>query len=142
MSRRLAREQVFTLLFQIDFTDSFEEGTEQIERYLAQYPDIESLDTNFILEELEGIRQHQDKIDTTLEKYSEGWKVTRMGKVDRAILRLAVYEIFYATDIPVSVSINEAVELAKKFGEDSSPSFINAVLGKIVQQESLDGYDE
>ena len=142
MSRRLARENVFTLLFQIDFTDSFEEGTKQIERYLRDHQNAENLDMDFIMSELNGIREHQENIDAVLETHSEGWKVVRMGTVDRAILRLAVYEILYAEDIPIRVSINEAVELAKKFGEDSSPAYINAVLGKIAEEKGSDKHEK
>ena len=67
-----------------------------------------------------------------LEEVSEGWKVKRMGKVDLAIMRLAVYEMKYDEEIPVRVAINEAVEIAKKYGQDSSPSFINGILAKVA----------
>ncbi|NLP46602.1 MAG: transcription antitermination factor NusB [Epulopiscium sp.] len=141
MSRRLAREEVFKLVFQIDFVQNSDEKREQIELYFSQNPKLEKLDTRFIIEEVEGIQSYQKQIDAILEQYAEGWKISRMGKVDLAILRLAVYEIFYALDIPIRVSINEAVELAKKFGEESSPAFVNGVLGKIVSQEQVDADD-
>ncbi|NLL69849.1 MAG: transcription antitermination factor NusB [Epulopiscium sp.] len=141
MSRRLAREQVFKLLFQINFTHTIEEANEQIELYFAENTELEELDTHFILGETRGVLEYQDKIDTILEKYAEGWKISRMGRVDVAILRLAIYEIFYNPEIPIRVSINEAVELAKKFGEDSSPAFINGILGKIISEEQVDSYE-
>ena len=75
------------------------------------------------------------EIDEMLNRTTEGWKTTRMGKVDLAILRLAVYEMKFDEDVPVGVAINEAVELAKRFGRDQSPSFINGILGKLAREE-------
>ena len=71
------------------------------------------------------------EIDKALEDTAEGWKVSRMGKADLTILRLAVYEMEYDEDVPVGVAVNEAVELSKKFGGDESPAFVNGILGKI-----------
>ena len=71
------------------------------------------------------------QIDELLNEASDGWKVSRMGKADLTILRLAVYEMQYDEDVPVGVAVNEAVELSKKFGGDESPAFINGILGKI-----------
>ena len=73
-----------------------------------------------------------DDIDQLLNEKAKGWETERMGKVDLTILRLAVYEILYDEDIPTGVAINEAVELAKKFGQDSSPAFVNGVLAKFA----------
>ncbi|MDE7009463.1 MAG: transcription antitermination factor NusB, partial [Lachnospiraceae bacterium] len=73
-----------------------------------------------------------DEIDAMLNEKAKGWSTNRMGKVDLTILRLAVFEIKYDEEIPTGVAINEAVELAKKFGQDSSPAFINGVLAKFT----------
>ena len=73
-----------------------------------------------------------DEIDQALNERVQGWNTERMGKVDLTILRLAVYEVIYDESIPTGVAINEAVELAKKFGQDSSPSFVNGVLAKFA----------
>ena len=73
-----------------------------------------------------------EKIDSTIEEVSEGWKIKRMGRVDLSIMRLAVYEMKYDEDIPVRVAINEAVEIAKKYGQDNSPSFVNGILAKVA----------
>ena len=73
-----------------------------------------------------------EEIDKIINESSKGWKTTRMGKVDLTLIRLAVYEIKYEEDIPTGVAINEAVELAKKYGTDDSPAFINGVLAKIA----------
>jgi N utilization substance protein B len=82
---------------------------------------------------LEGLRAHREKVDTLIASTSENWSLARMPLVDRSILSLATYEMLYCRDVPASVAINEAVELAKCFGgEDSSPRFVNGVLGKIA----------
>ena len=75
---------------------------------------------------------HLTEIDEKINNITDGWKTSRMGKVDLAIIRLAVYEILFDEDVPTSVAINEAVELAKQFGTDDSPSFVNGVLAKIA----------
>ena len=75
------------------------------------------------------------QIDGILNENAKGWKTSRMNKVDLTILRLAVYELKWDDEIPVGVAINEAVELAKRFGGDESPSFVNGVLGKVAEQE-------
>lgn len=90
--------------------------------------------TDYALGLIRGVQEHQAAIDERLEGASENWALSRMPIVDRSILRLAVYEMFKREDVPVSVSINEAVELAKAFGgEDDSPRFVNGVLGRIAR---------
>lgn len=97
--------------------------------------------TDYALMLIDGVESHRDVIDGYLESTSENWAVSRMPIVDRTILRMAVYEMIYVKDVPVSVAINEAVELAKDFGaEDESPRFVNGVLGRIAKQlEGTDG---
>ena len=131
MSRRELREQLFKLLFRIEF-NAEEEMPQQEEFFLEEEEivrenDRKQLDTKFhnILEKLSGI-------DRELNEKVSGWDTSRMGKVDLTILRLAVYEMEYDEDIPTGVAINEAVELAKKFGQDSSASFVNGVLAKFA----------
>lgn len=80
-----------------------------------------------------GVRDNLADLDTVISKYAEAWSVDRMPVLDRNIIRLALYEIFHEADIPVSVSINEAVEMAKKYGTEDSGKFVNGVLGRIVQ---------
>jgi N utilization substance protein B len=131
MSRRELREQLFKLLFRVEFNEE-EEMPQQEEFFLEEEEidrenDRKQLDAKFhnILEKL-------TDIDRELNEKVSGWDTSRMGKVDLTILRLAVYEIQYDEDIPTGVAINEAVELAKKFGQDSSASFVNGVLAKFV----------
>lgn len=131
MSRRELREQLFKLLFRVEFNEE-EEMPQQEEFFLEEEEidrenDRKQLDAKFhnILEKL-------TDIDCELNEKVSGWDTSRMGKVDLTILRLAVYEIEYDEDIPTGVAINEAVELAKKFGQDSSASFVNGVLAKFA----------
>lgn len=131
MSRRELREQLFKLLFRVEFNEE-EEMPQQEEFFLEEEEidrenDRKQLDTKF-----HNILDKRSDIDRELNEKVSGWDTSRMGKVDLTILRLAVYEIEYDEDIPTGVAINEAVELAKKFGQDSSASFVNGVLAKFA----------
>lgn len=84
---------------------------------------------------IKGIFAHLSELDSLIEKYAENWRVERMPLTDRNILRLALYEIIYESDIPIGVSINEAVELAKAYGTDDSGRFVNGLLGRLVREE-------
>ena len=132
MSRRSARKNAFFLLFQMDFSEAAE--FEQVkEIFFAEKEEpVEEADKAFILSEVEGVHEHMAEIDSLIEQSAKGWDLSRMNKVDLAILRLAVYEMKYG-ETPVGVAINEAVELAKKFSSDEAPAFINGVLGKAAQ---------
>ncbi|MCI6432425.1 MAG: transcription antitermination factor NusB [Oliverpabstia sp.] len=131
MNRRELRESIFQLLFMTEFNLS-EEMAEQKELYLDGIENLQENDQAYIQEKFEKIRDKIPEIDELLNKASKGWKTSRMGKVDLTILRLASYEVLFDEDVPGKVAINEAVELAKKFGGDESPAFINGVLGKVA----------
>ena len=131
MNRRELRESIFQLLFMAEFNPSEEMG-EQKELYLDGIENLQEKDQAYIQEKFEKIRDKIPEIDELLNKASKGWKTSRMGKVDLTILRLASYEVLFDEDVPGKVAINEAVELAKKFGGDESPAFINGVLGKVA----------
>lgn len=135
MSRREIREQIFKLLFRVEFN-----RPEEMDEQAAFFFDTEDNRTNetdakYIVDKLEQIILHLAELDRMLNKRSAGWDTSRMGKVDLTILRLAVYEIIFDENIPESVAINEAVELAKKFGQDNSSSFINGVLSKFTEDK-------
>ena len=130
MKRRELREHIFELLFRIEF-NSTEEMPEQQRLFLEELGEAEPKDQEYIKEKYAKIVEKLPQIDELLNEASDGWKVSRMGKADLTILRLAVYEMQYDEDVPVGVAVNEAVELSKKFGGDVSPAFINGVLGKI-----------
>ena len=130
MGRSELREHIFRILFQIEFHD-MEELEEQVELYFEQLEQIKDKDKTYIKEKYEKIFEMQDEIDGKINEVASGWKTSRMNRADLAILRLAVYEMFYDEDIPVGVAINEAVELAKKYGGAEDAPFINGVLGSL-----------
>ena len=119
MGRREMREHIFKLLFLREFNPS-EEMPDQIRMYFESLEELAPINEAYMQNKYEKILEHLDEIDGTLNLASSGWKVSRMSKVDVNILRLAVYEMKYDEDVPVKVAINEAVELAKKFGGDDS----------------------
>ena len=94
--------------------------------------EITAEDDKYIEEVTVGVKEKEQELDEKIRGHLKGWTMERLNKVDVAILRLAIYEILYREDIPYKVSVNEAVELAKVFSEDSSPSFINGVLAEII----------
>ena len=132
MSRREIREQIFKLLFRVEF-NAREELARQEEFFFADEENAMTEEDNSRISEKFGrIVEKLDSIDQALNEKVQGWDTGRMGKVDLTILRLAVYEMLYDDDIPSGVAINEAVELAKKFGQDSSSSFVNGVLARFA----------
>ena len=132
MSRRELREQIFKLLFRIEF-NAKEEMQEQVGLFFEEEKNqADVADTAYITEKFQKVYDKLEEIDTALNEKVEGWNTGRMGKVDLTVLRLAVYEIMFDEEIPTGVAINEAVELAKKFGQDTSPSFVNGVLAKFA----------
>ena len=131
MSRRELREQLFKLLFRIEF-NAEEEMPQQEEFFLEEEEIVRESDRKQLDAKFHNILEKLEEIDRELNERVSGWNTERMGKVDLTILRLAVYEIEYDEDIPTGVAINEAVELAKKFGQDSSASFVNGVLAKFA----------
>ena len=134
MSRREMREQIFKLLFRVEFNPR-EEIAEQEEFFFSDEENqMAEEDNTLISEKFNKIMDKLDGIDCALNDKVKGWEIGRMGKVDLTILRLAVYEIMYDEEIPTGVAINEAVELAKKFGQDSSSAFVNGVLAKFAQK--------
>ena len=131
MTRRALREQVFLMLFRVEF-HSAEEMEEQMKLYEEQLEGCSEKDTAYILDKFKGIVEKLDEIDAAIGEGSKGWKVSRMAKVDLALIRLAVYEMRYEEDVPVKVAINEAIELAKQYGSDESSAFVNGVLAKLA----------
>ena len=111
MSRREIRENIFKLLFRVEFHDN-DEMQEQFDMIEDELENISETDINYIKDKFNKIVENIDTIDAEINEKSQGWKTSRMGKVDLSIIRLAVYEIKFEDDIPVKVSINEAVELA------------------------------
>lgn len=130
MTRREIREQIFQMLFRIEFYGP-EERKEQMQ-YETDEERKKNRDEVYIQDKINDVNEHLEQIDAIINEAAHGWKTSRMGKVDLTLLRLAVYEIRFEEDIPTGVAINEAVELAKKYGTESSPAFINGILAKIA----------
>ncbi|WP_342759768.1 transcription antitermination factor NusB [Kineothrix sedimenti] len=131
MGRRELREQIFKLLFRVEF-NAREDMPEQEKLFFEDENTADEESERYILKKYEDIVSRLDIIDEMINKETKGWDTSRMGKVDLTLIRLAVYEIKYDDEIPTGVAINEAVELAKKFGQDNSPGFINGVLAKFA----------
>jgi len=142
-TRRKGREIALQILYQADWESNMkpQEMVEFANRALEEYqkdlaprnatndPEL----NQFILDLVTGVLQRRSKIDEIIGKFAKGWKIHRMAMVDRNILRLGVFELCYHPDIPPKVAINEAVELAKKFGDAHSPSFINGILDSVYR---------
>ena len=131
MSRKELREHIFRMLFRIEF-NSEEEMKEQEAFYFDELEEATGKDQEYILEKYRAIVAKKEEIDTLLNTVAEGWKTSRMNRVDLTILRLATFEAKWDEDVPVGVAINEAVELAKKYSSDEGPSFVNGILAKVV----------
>ncbi len=139
MGRREIREQIFKLLFRVEF-NKLEEMPEQTQLFLKEEENQPAdEDREYIITKLENIIKRLPELDQMLNEQAAGWITSRMGKVDLTILRLAVYEMIFDPDIPVGVAINEAVELAKMFGQDNSSAFINGVLSKFAKLDESAG---
>lgn len=132
MTRHEIRECVFCLLFQKEFYEAAEYGGQR-DNFLEQ-KSLSPKDEKEILEKLEKLLSILPEIDIKIEQYSKGWKLDRIAKAELAILRLAIYEAIYDDSVPVGVAVNEAVELAKAYGDDNAPAFVNGILGKIVNE--------
>lgn len=131
MKRTIIRKHVFMILFRAEF-HNMSELKDQEQLYLNEVEDITAQEREYIIERVNTIIQTLPQIDAKIKNISEGWKFERVGKVELAILRLGIFEMLFDDDIPVNVALNEAVELAKKYGGETSHSFINGVLGKLV----------
>ena len=133
MNRRKSREIATRLLFEmsinkesyVDIIENFRENTEE---------KIEDIDFEYVIRVLKGVSENEAHINETISKYLVKWKLERLPKMNLAILKMASYEILFEEDIPNKVTINEAIELAKKYGDDNAPSFINGVLNNLIKK--------
>jgi N utilization substance protein B len=129
LGRREARENAMKLLYQVQIQK--DNIPEQLDCFIEEYGIPEGADRDYLIDVVSGALEHQEELDKLISMHARGWAIQRMPKVDLAIMRLSCYEMKYRSDIPKNVSINEAVELAKKYSSDQSKTFINGVLGKI-----------
>ena len=131
MTRSVMREHIFKILFRAEFYDA-QEMTQQINYYLEEVPKVTEKEVNEITGKVLNIVDKIPEIDEMINSVSKSWPTSRLGKSELTIMRLAVYEIKFDEDIPTNVAINESVELAKKYGADNAPSFINGVLAQLA----------
>ena len=131
MNRRELREHTFKLVFHLEFHE-LEDMPIQLQYYFDDLTKIEEKDKERIKKRYKDIECKLEKIDEKISTVAKGWTLGRMGKVDLSLIRLAVYEMLYDEEVPVGVAINEAIELAKIFGQDGSSSFVNGLLAKVL----------
>lgn len=128
-TRRRARRVTLETLYEYDIANHL--PGEVLERRLLENP-MEKTGVEFASRLIQGVIQHQDEMDTLIAKYAPEWPLDQMAVIDRNILRIAIFEFLIEAETPVKVAINEAVELAKTYGSDSAPRFINGVLGTLA----------
>ena len=133
MTRREFREHTAKLIFIFDFYSEVE-WKEQFEFY-ADYSEIKEEDRNSLWQRVMAFEEKKTEVDSLIDGASKKWRISRLSKTDLMLLRVAVYEIKFDSEIPDKVSINEAVELAKIYGGDESPAFVNGVLAKFMAGE-------
>ena len=131
MTRREIRELIFKMVFRVEFHDETE-IPEQLRLFMDTLESAGEADRAYIEHKVQDIFAHLEEIDGIIDSSARNWKTSRMAKVELTLIRLAVYEIRFEDDIPTGVAINEAVELAKVYGEENSASFVNGVLARIV----------
>ncbi len=135
MNRRKSREIAMKLLFEMsikkenynEIYENFKENTDM---------DLQDIDMEYVFRVLKGVEENQKTIDDKIEENLINWKLNRVSKIDLAILRTSTYEIFYEDDIPDKVSVNEGIELAKRYSDEKSFQFINGVLGKMIKNNN------
>jgi|CZCB01.1.fsa_nt_gi N utilization substance protein B len=137
MERRRARELAFELIFEHEF--NFEVSPDVLYENALECRKFE--DNGYIRELFYNVVDHKAAIDEKIAACAVGWSLSRMSKTSLAIMRLSVCEMLYIPDIPFTVSINEAVELAKKFDHEKAPAFINGVLNKVAEVEGIKARD-
>ena len=127
MTRRQAREELINLLFETEFRS--DESAEAI--FATSCENREIADDEYLRRAYFAIIENLEKIDATIGKHAHGWKTSRLGRVSRAVLRMGVYELLFETDIPATVTINEAVELVKALDDEKARPFVNGVLNSV-----------
>lgn len=130
--RHLARTCIMQTLFAVEFNKNNDPKV-TLEEILEEFAPKLS-ETDFAYETLEGVLKHREDILKTIETYAPEWPVDKIARVDRVILEIGIYEIMFSTDVPPVVAINEAVEIAKHYGDKNSPKFVNGVLSSVMNQ--------
>ncbi len=131
MGRKIARECTMKLLYQMQLNEDFSKEAVDI---FFDNNELNLEEDSYIREVIEGVTVNIEEIDHYIDKYAQGWKIQRIAKVDLSILRIAIYEMIYIEEIPPQVSINEAIDIAKKYSTDESSKFINGLLGTFLKE--------
>lgn len=131
MNRARSREVVMEIMYQMEIHKTYE--MDDMHKFLEHYEEI--LDTPYIHRLVELWLTHREEVESKITEHLKGWKLDRIAKIDLAILRLGITELVYADDIPIKVSINEAVNLAKKYVDEKSGKFVNGVLSHFAEEE-------
>ncbi|MBE6805792.1 MAG: transcription antitermination factor NusB [Ruminococcaceae bacterium] len=133
LNRKAAREQAFVLIFEKIFNDL------SCDEIIDLAVDVREFETDeYCVSVFTGVYDNIEKIDALISENANGWNISRLGKVALAVMRLAIFELLFRDDIPASVSVNEAVELCKKFATTEDASFVNGVLGSVVKKVAGD----
>ncbi|MDD3839194.1 MAG: transcription antitermination factor NusB [Clostridia bacterium] len=135
MGRRRDREIAMQILFEREFN---EQELEQIVEYAFSKNKLDKEDKTFIEKITFGTLSNLGTIDDYIEEYCKDWSKKRIAKVDLVILRIAIFEMLFSQEVPINVAINEAIELAKKFSTEESPSFVNGILGAISRNKKVE----
>ncbi len=130
-SRSRCREWALQFLYQAEYV-GHRQG--EIIRFFRHFEEVTATTPAYLVKLVEGVVAHQEELDALIVRYSEHWRLERMAVVDRNLLRLALYELLYQPEIPAKVVINEAVEMAKRYGSEDSGSFINGILDRIREE--------
>ncbi len=138
LKRKEARDLLFGLLFETEF----KAGEDPAEIYDLSCQSREIPDDPYVKSGFFGICKNMELLDAIIGKYAKGWRTDRLSRVSRTVIRLAVYEILFVKDIPFNVSVSEAVEFSKKYGEEKAKAFVNGVLSSIVRDVNEKGVDE
>lgn len=134
-SRHAARLVALQSLYQWDFNGAKETDTKKIINYNIHETNLQPEDKKFIEELVGGALEHKEEIDKLIVEYAPEWPLDQITIVDRNVLRLGIYELNFGTEVPAKVAINEAIEIAKTFGGDSSGKFVNGVLGAVYKKD-------
>jgi len=134
MGRRASREAAMKLLYQLEIQKS--DRCEQIDMALED-ENLTDNDKKYIRSIVDGVNEKVILIDSIIEKKSMGWKISRLSKIDLSILRIGIFEILYRDDIPYSVTVNEAVELAKRYSNEDAGAYVNGLLAKVTKSDVI-----
>jgi len=135
MNRRKSRELAMKLLFESSINKK--QAEEIIDDYKEQNEGYKGMDFDYIKNLLTGIQEKESLLNEKIEASLTNWKLNRISKINMAILKIAVFEIYFVEDIPDKVSVNEAIELAKVYSDEKSPAFINGAIGNIITTKTL-----